>query len=70
MPAGLDAGFRCRGKRLGPGSHRSATQELATPSHRAELPVPTERETEGLAKLISVDASESPGTIPVPVEAQ
>ena len=48
----------------------AVTQELATPSHHAELPVPTERETEGLAKLISVDASESPGTIPVPVEAQ
>jgi peptidoglycan-N-acetylglucosamine deacetylase len=47
----------------------AATQELATRSHHAELPVPTERETEGLAKLISVDAS-APGTVPVPIEAQ
>ena len=47
----------------------AATQELATPSHHAELPVPTERETEGLAKLISVDAS-APETVPVPIEAQ
>jgi peptidoglycan-N-acetylglucosamine deacetylase len=47
---------------------RAATQELATPSHHAELPVPAERETEGLAKLISVDAS-APDTIQVPIEA-
>jgi peptidoglycan/xylan/chitin deacetylase (PgdA/CDA1 family) len=47
----------------------AARQELATPSHHAELPVPTERETEGLAKLISVDAS-APETVPVPIEAQ
>jgi peptidoglycan/xylan/chitin deacetylase (PgdA/CDA1 family) len=49
---------------------RSAPQELATPSHHAEQLVPTERETDGLAKLISVDASNSPGTIPVPIEAR
>src|SRR6266436_2372572 len=48
----------------------AATQELATPSHHAEQPVPTERETEGLAKLISVGASDSPGTIAVPIEAR
>ena len=49
---------------------RAATQELATPSHHAEQPVPTERETNGLARLISVDASNSPGTIPVPIGAR
>jgi peptidoglycan/xylan/chitin deacetylase (PgdA/CDA1 family) len=49
---------------------RSAPQEPATPSHHAERPVPTERETDGLAKLISVDASDSPDTIPVPIEAR
>ncbi len=49
---------------------RSAPQELATPSHHAEQLVPTERETDGLAKLISVDASNSPGTIPVSIEAR
>jgi peptidoglycan-N-acetylglucosamine deacetylase len=49
---------------------RSAPQELATPSHHAEQPVPTERETDGLARLISVDASDSPGTIPVPIGAR
>ena len=48
----------------------AATQELATPSHHAEQPVPTEPKTDGLAKLISVDASDSPGTIAVPIEAR
>src|SRR6266446_6711356 len=42
--------------------HRARPHEPATPSHHAERPVPTERETDGLAKLISVDASDSPGT--------
>jgi hypothetical protein len=49
---------------------RAATQGLATPSHHAEQPVPTERETDGLAKLISVDARDSRGTIPVPIGTQ
>jgi peptidoglycan-N-acetylglucosamine deacetylase len=49
---------------------RAATQELAAPSHHAEQAVPTERETDGLAKLISVEASDSPGTIPVPIGAR
>ena len=49
---------------------RAATQELAMPSHHAEQPVPTERETNGLARLISVDASNSPGTVPVPIGAR
>jgi len=48
----------------------AATQELATPSHHAEQPVPTEPKTDGLAKLISVDASDSPGTIAVPIGAR
>jgi len=50
--------------------HRARPHEPATPSHHAERPVPTERETDGLAKLISVDASDSPGTNPVPIGAQ
>jgi peptidoglycan/xylan/chitin deacetylase (PgdA/CDA1 family) len=49
---------------------RAATQELAAPSHHAEQAVPTERETDGLAKMISVDASDSPGTIPAPIGAR
>ncbi len=49
---------------------RAATQGLTSPSHHAEQPVPTERETDGLAKLISIEASDSPGTIAVPIEAR
>jgi peptidoglycan/xylan/chitin deacetylase (PgdA/CDA1 family) len=49
---------------------RAATQGLAAPSHHAEQPVPTERETDCLAKLISVDARDSRGTIPVPIGTQ
>ena len=49
---------------------RAATQGLATPSHHAEQPVPAERETDGLAKLISVEARDSRRTIPVPIGAQ
>src|SRR6266446_9288898 len=48
----------------------AATQELAPPSHHAEQLVPTERETDGLAKLISVDAGDSGRTMPVPIGAQ
>jgi peptidoglycan-N-acetylglucosamine deacetylase len=49
---------------------RAATQGLPTPSHHAEQPVPTGRETDGLAKLISVDAGHSGRTMPVPIGAQ
>jgi peptidoglycan/xylan/chitin deacetylase (PgdA/CDA1 family) len=48
----------------------AATQGLARPSHHAEQPAPTERETDGLAKLISVDARDSRGTIPAPIGTQ
>ncbi len=49
---------------------RAPTQELAAPSHHAEQTVPTEHETNGLARLISVDASDPRGTIPVPIGAR
>src|SRR6266581_4729219 len=48
----------------------AATQGLPTPSHHAEQLVPTERETDGLAKLISVDAGDSGRTRPLPIGAQ
>jgi peptidoglycan/xylan/chitin deacetylase (PgdA/CDA1 family) len=46
---------------------RAATQGLAPFSHSAEQTVPTARETEGLAKLISVEARESRPTLPAPI---
>jgi peptidoglycan-N-acetylglucosamine deacetylase len=48
----------------------AATQRLSPPSHHAEQTVPTEREADGLAKLISVDAGDSRRSIPVPIEAR
>jgi peptidoglycan/xylan/chitin deacetylase (PgdA/CDA1 family) len=56
-------------------------QELAPSAHHAEQTIPTVREADGLAKLISADAADSrvipgslpvvdPGLLPVPVEAR
>jgi len=46
-----------------------ATQGIAPPADHAERPVPREQ-TDGLAKLISVDAGDSAHTMPVPIGAQ
>jgi len=48
----------------------AATQRISPPSHHAEQTVPTERETDGLARLISVDAGNSRRTIPMPIRAR
>jgi peptidoglycan/xylan/chitin deacetylase (PgdA/CDA1 family) len=59
----------------------AAAQGGAPSSHHAEQTIPTVRETDGLAKLISADAADSrvipgslpvvePGLLPVPVEAR
>jgi peptidoglycan/xylan/chitin deacetylase (PgdA/CDA1 family) len=47
----------------------AATQRLVAPSHHAEQVVPIERETDGLAQLISADAGDSRRTIPAPIGA-
>ena len=60
---------------------RAAAQGGAPSSHHAEQTIPTGRETDGLAKLISADAADSrvipgslpvvdPGLLPVPVKAR
>jgi peptidoglycan-N-acetylglucosamine deacetylase len=48
----------------------AATQERPAPSHHAEQTVPTGHQTDGLAKLISVEAGDTGRTIPVPIGAQ
>src|SRR5258705_5056681 len=48
---------------------RPDMQGIAPPSHHAERPVPREQ-TDGLAKVTSVDAGDSGRTMPVPIGAQ
>jgi hypothetical protein len=63
LPVPAQSIFEIREKR------REAPQGLAPSSHHAEQTVPTGRETDGLARLISADAGDSrrmiPGSLPL-----
>jgi peptidoglycan/xylan/chitin deacetylase (PgdA/CDA1 family) len=48
----------------------AATQGLASHSHQAEQTVRSGRETDSVAKLISIDASDSRGNLPEPIGAR
>ncbi len=48
----------------------AATQGLASHSHQAEQTVRSGRETDSVAKLISIDAGDSRGNLPEPIGAR